>query len=899
MRLDVCCFLFLFGFVPSLAAAPVGFAPDSHGYSASGIGWSAQISGGRLLLHSQSGSWPFTMVRANAGARISAAGQSGTRNDFIGNDPQRWRTAVPLYETVRVSSAWPGIDVAYRATERRLEYDFEIAPGADPSRIRLRAESGRPYLDAQGNLHLKSTDGEFVQHRPVTYQIVRGRRVEIASSFVLSGNTIRFRLGRYDRRLSLTIDPAVTFASYLGGGDVDEAHATTVDKDGNLYVAGLTYSTTSAYPNNNAKVMLLKYPPSGSPVVSIFSGTNGNDWANAVVTDSKGNVYLGGQASSTDFPTASSYATPLYGLSDGFVLELDPTNSNLIFGTYIGGTLDDHVNGVAIDSSDNVYAVGATESPDFPTKSGISGEEPYQQLVHDTQDGFLVSYTNAGYERFCTAIGSRHKEDNSIESSLTEAFGVVVDANGYSYVVGSTSSSDFAVTPSENGGAFQASYGGSEDAFALQINSTGTRAYFGTYVGGSGADVGYAVALDSDNNVYIAGPTSSGDFPIPPSGSVYQVKPGGGSADGFVFALRNNGRDRLWSTYMGGDGDDFINAMARDSTGTLWVAGTTTGDFPVSEGAPQATEAGGRDAFLARLSSDGASLMFSTYLGGSADDQGRAVALSGSAVYIAGITASSTDFPVSNAYDSTYSGGSTDAFFAGYGLTPTISTGGVVNGASFQPGAAVAPGSIISIFGIDFTKTASIADTLPLPTKFGDFSVQVNGTNIPLFYAGPTQINAQLPYEVSPGTASITVKTTEGTSNSLSFSVAATGPGIFVGNDTAVVVNQDGTLNSQAKPAKAGDVITVFLTGIGVLDNPVASGAAAPDSPFSKPTATPQSATIGGANAPIYFLGLAPRFVGLAQANLTVPSGLAANQNPLVISIGGVSSAAANVWISP
>jgi uncharacterized protein (TIGR03437 family) len=233
-----------------------------------------------------------------------------------------------------------------------------------------------------------------------------------------------------------------------------------------------------------------------------------------------------------------------------------------------------------------------------------------------------------------------------------------------------------------------------------------------------------------------------------------------------------------------------------------------------------------------------------------------------------------------------------------YGLfgSPALSSGGIVNAASFQPG-PVAPGSFIALFGQSLAQTAATASTLPLPTTLAGSSLTINGIAAPLYYASPAQINAQVPFEVAAGPAGAVLTVGGVALPAATFTVQPIAPGLFTyGSNRALVRNQDGSVNAPDKPAAVGSTISAYGTGQGMLDNPVATGAAAPDSPLSKPRAA-ATATLGGQPADVSFAGLAPRLVGVFQANIQVPR-LVPGDYALVVTIGSVASNSALVSIS-
>ncbi len=873
---------------------PLGFEQAGDSYAARAMGHLVRVGAGGATIRSSRGSLRIALIGRRAHATLHAEGDAGTQNSFVGNDPSAWRFGVPLFQRVRAGNVYPGIDVIYYGRDAALEYDFVVASGADARRIRLTAIGADSLaLDGSGDLRIRCGSGEIRQRRPIAYQYAAGLRREVAARFVLdSARGFHFALGDYDHRVPLTIDPALSYSSFLGGTATDEAHATAVDATGDLYIAGRTFSTA----NSNSNVLLLKVTPAGAVVHSIFGGTTGDDSANAIVTDSTGDVYLAGSTSSTDFPLNGSYPSyqaGLEGLQNAFVLALNPANTGLIFSTYFGGSYSDQALGMAIGPDNDLYIVGDTTSPNLTVVSSTTA--PFQATNRSGglgYDAFLVSFTSLGAPNYGTYIGG---------SSDDHAYAVAVDSSGDVYVVGTTASSDFPVSPYPGfPEPFQLELHGVANAFAIEFLPNLQEASWSTYIGGESSDAANAVVLDASGNIYIAGTTGSVEFPV--STGAYQTAYQGGASDGFLISLQNSGQFGNWSTYLGSAGADVINGLAIDSSGNLYVAGATdSASFPVTSDAVQSANAGGQDAILMKLNGAGSSLLFSSYLGGSGNDVATAVTVDASGhIYMVGITASSNnDFPItSGAYQQQYGGGSSDGFFAVFGCSsavPAIGTGGVVNGGSFASG--IAPGSAIAIFGTNLSCTAGSAATVPLSTSLGSVSVDVNGAAVPLFYVGEGQINAQLPYGTALGSALITVTNPSGTSAAVSVPVIAAAPGIFLVNGRSATLNQDYSLNTATNPAKVASIVSVYFTGEGPLSGTLTTGAVTPAPPPLFTATLPNSATVGGVNAIVSFMGAAPGLVGVGQANITIPA-LTSGDYPLVLTIGGVASAPATISVT-
>jgi uncharacterized protein (TIGR03437 family) len=602
-----------------------------------------------------------------------------------------------------------------------------------------------------------------------------------------------------------------------------------------------------------------------------------------------------GHTDSPDFPLVYGQSQPLLnyypGYSyDGFAVKLNSLLNSVTYSYYIGGYGDDYAWGIALDSSGAAYVTGYTNSANFVTTTGAQ-----QPAAQGGADGFVVKFSAAGPPTISTILGG---------SSDDFATSIAVDQAGGVYVGGFTSSANFPVK-----GAFQQALSGTSDAFLVKYTSQLTTV-FSTYLGGSGDESSWtSVAVDSNGSAYLAGETTSTDFPtVNPLQKAY----GGGAGDLFVSKFSSDGASLVYSTYLGGSGEEHAWGLAVDDAGDAYVAGdTASSDFPVVD-AFQAAKGGVANGVVAELNAAGSALVFSSYLGGSgtSGDWASAIAVSCPAGLAVTGTTSSSDFPATaGAYQPALYSSGPDAFVArigAAGLPPLLGVGGVVNAAT-SASAPVAPGSLISIYGSNMGMATGTAAGPPWPFALGGAGVAINSVTVPLYYVrmGTVgQINAQLPYETPAGTSSATLTTGCGTSAPVTFQVAQAAPYIFPYASDSAIVNPDGSVNGPNHPAKAGDTVVAYLTGIGptALGDKAgpaghpATGAGAPFSPLYW-ASLPYSATIGGQSASVYFLGLTPQSVGLAQANITIPTGLTSGKNPLLITVGGVASNAGNLYV--
>ena len=293
---------------------------------------------------------------------------------------------------------YPGIDLIYYGNQSRLEYDFVVAPGADPSVIRMRFDGARSMrTDHDGNLVLSTSAGDIIQQKPVIYQTIDGKREPIAGRFLVQGRTVAFELASYDHSRSLVIDPVLVYSSFLGNGYQDEGNAVAADAAGNLYLVGDTFSVTYG----DSDVLIRKIAPDGSAFLYTADiGGSDNDFGTGIAVDPTGSVYVCGYSASTDFPlSAMPFQNGNAGSNNAIVLRLDP-DGNVIFSTYIGGTYDDRAYGLALDNQGSVYVTGGAISVDFPTSAGA-----YQTQLRGGIDCFVVKFDSQGNGIFSTFVG--------------------------------------------------------------------------------------------------------------------------------------------------------------------------------------------------------------------------------------------------------------------------------------------------------------------------------------------------------------------------------------------------------------------------------------------------------------------------------------------------------------
>ncbi|HEV8059517.1 MAG TPA: SBBP repeat-containing protein, partial [Gemmataceae bacterium] len=626
-------------------------------YSSSGSGYTLYLTSASAYLSLQKDTTgadaaPALVQMQLLGANPTAQGvglnpQDFTSNFLIGDDPSQWHQDVANFGSVQFSDVYKGIDLVYYGNQTQLEYDFVVAPGANPNAIAL-AFPGTPSLtlDAAGDLVVHSTNGDLVEEAPVLYQMNGAQKEAVTGSYVIgANNTVHFQIGAYDPLLPLVIDPVMSYATYLGGSAADNAQSVAVDAAGNVYITGFTSSTNfpilapfQGQLAGQGNVFVTKINPAGNGLVySTFVGGGGLDLGLALRVDLSGDATVVGTTTSGNFPMKNPIQGTFGGGSDAFVFKLNPSGNQLVFSTYLGGSGVDFAQGLALDASNNVYVVGFTYSTNFPTMN------PLQATLDGGEDAWVAKIASSGSLIYSTYLGG--SQDDSAQA-------VGIDSSGDAYVVGDTYSPDYPVKKSLQ------SYGGGDDAFVTELNPSGSAILFSTFLGGSGDDRASSVRLDAIGDIYVVGSTTSADFP-----TLNAVQPTfGGNTDVFVTKYTPGGSSVAFSTYLGGSDVDQAMSLAIDSSSNLYIVGfTASTNFPTVNPFQSTIGGGDGDAFLAKLSGNGQTLLYSSYFGGSDDDRAMGVAVDALGnIYIAGTTAS-TNFPTLNALQPNF-GGSFDGF---------------------------------------------------------------------------------------------------------------------------------------------------------------------------------------------------------------------------------------------
>ena len=884
------------------------------------------------------------LERANLQTKISGIDPlPGNVSYFLGNRPERWLTGIPTYAQVKYSQVYPGVDLMFYGNQRRLEYDFVVAPGADPKTIALNLKSARHLRISQsGRLIVTLAGGPVVFEKPIIYQLVDGERKSINGGYALAGERqLTFSVSDYDRSRPLIIDPVLNYSTYLGGsaaGDVGSSIA--VDSNGDAFVTGTTFSTN--FPTKNGfgagnatsgVAFVTELNPSGTALLySTYLGGTGGDSGLGIALDPAGNIYVAGLTFSTDFPTtplaSPACPTSITALKQGpnagaasgtsFVSKINPTVSgacSLVYSSYLGGvsgsSFPDFANAVTADANGNAYVTGFTGSSpgsalgNFPITSSA-----FQSTLGGSAGNTFLTKINTTLPGAQSLIYSTYLGGNGADATSStlgfgeDGLGVALDASNNAYIMGTTTSTNFPTTsnalqPNTAPPAAVAMGTGFVSRFDTTLSGVNSLVY-STYLGGNISEFGTAIAVKPNSTIaYVTGTSSSPAFPTFPA-NAFQTASATTFPAGFVSLIDTSqpaGTALVYSTFLGGNTTTGFG-IGVDALGNAYVAGGTNQTaFPTSEGAFQGAFAAGASAegFLSKLNPGGngaADLVYSTFFGGSGnaavtggEDAIHAIAIDASKnAYITGPTFSATTFPVfppasaaPPAFQTSLPSGATSAaFVAKLTLIPTL---------------AVSPSSIN--FGTQPKGMTSAPQTVTLtnntsdPIQFATSNLAFTGSNAADF-ASPSNTcgssiaagsSCTVTLTFTPSTAAaesatlvITVTIKDGgLSSSQAFSVSLSGTGSAsapgVGLSPASLTFS-GQLLTTASAAK-----TVTLTNTGTAALTINSIAASSD--FAE-TSTGASACpispatlAAGANCTIS-VTFAPTAVGARAGTLTI-----------------------------
>ena len=867
--------------------APIAFEPN-QGQAAPQVLFATHANQFNLLFEQDAVVFDFgtRQGRLKWGRPASSVrGDSPThavRNYRKGANPSLWFNAIPTFEKVRYQDAFLGIDMVFYA-QPELEFDLVLAPGTDPQSIHLDYSGfDSVAIEPGGDLTLRMSQGVLRQHLPLVVQ--DGRR--IPSRYVRHPDgTIGLTLADYDRERPLVIDPKISYATYLGGTAGETPSSVTVDSSGNYYVAAITAST--GYPGlpatqataGDVDLVISKFTADNALVYTTLLGGSAAESAYALAAGSDGSLYLSFATASTNFPRPAGVSLGGTGAGTG-VLKLNASGALMAVSTWAAavnnpgaGQVNNATYGLTLDVAGSVWLTGTTLG--FPGQASS-----VQPAIAGGRDVF-VAKLNAALSQvtYFTYLGGAADESGNA---------IAVDSSGVVYVSGNTG------------------FGIDGTAFVLKLDSTTNKLLYNiTLTKGGG---GFGLVLDHADLWVCANPNTAG---FTATTDAVQKTFAGALTDAALFRLNAADGRITYATYLGGAGNDFVNALVQEPTGNLIAFGnTTSANFPVTPDALQKTPvnpATGATAFLAEFDPAGA-LLYATYLGGNGTiDIGLAAAIDKRGNPILTGSTTSSNFPVTAGALQPRIAGGQDVYIARIELAapsdPYLARNAIQNAASFIAG-PVAPGEIITLYptnaGPAQIATAALTPDRHIATLVAGTRVLFDETPAPIVYALAGQISVVVPFKVqSQPFTKVVVEYNGVRSRAVIVPVADVAPAVFTiagGTGQAVVLNQDTSLNSKDSPADRQSVIVFFSTGEGQT-TPAGEDGRLNEfdrlEDFPRPKA-PVSVTIGGVTAEILYAGGAPGFLsGLQQFNVRVPQAtLPGPAVPLVVTVGGVSSPA-------
>ena len=623
----------------------------------------ADEAAGRRGAVAHNNSAPRNLSVANVRIRLAGANpvpnvvgremSAGLSNYFGGDDRAQWHTDIPSFARVTYEDVYPGVEMIWHGAQQALEYDFVVAPGADPRQIALEFNGAQNLrVDESGALHLQTAAGEVVQHAPVIYQDTPQGRQTVSGNYVIDeAGRVRFALGSYDTAQPLVIDPVLSYAVYVGGSATDEVNDVAVDDAGNVYVVGETFSTDfaatlrigdSGLLASDSAAYVRKLNASGQTVYTVVLNGRSLDEAHGVAVDETGAVYVVGDTASRNFPLQSPYqSTPNPGFTclfincvfdalfynDAFVTKINPQGNSLVFSTLLGGGKDELGAEIAVGPDHAIYVAGSTSSGNFPTLNAFQEDQRFSSF-----DGFLTVFAPSGQAlRYSTYFGS---------GGLDNVLGMTLDASGNVYLAGRTDGDDLPVRGANGAAPFRAQPVAGLEGFAAKFNPNvagNVSLLYATYFGGAGTDEANDIAVDDVNRAYVTGLTGSFDFPLQAAPGAPLLRGQNVINEAFLLALNSTGTGLVFSTFLGGSGQDFGHAVTLDTARNIYVTGpTTSADFATTTDV-QAGLRGGFDVFLTKVRAGGTAIEFTVLLGSTGDDVTQDIALDESRrIYLAG-----------------------------------------------------------------------------------------------------------------------------------------------------------------------------------------------------------------------------------------------------------------------
>jgi gliding motility-associated-like protein len=495
--------------------------------------------------------------------------QPGYNNYFIGDDPSKWAGDCRLFQAVTYKDMYPGIDVKFYSEYGNLKYEFIVSPGADPSQIAMKFDGADKLSIRNSELIIKTSVGEVKELYPYTYQYEASEKKKLDCRYQLNGNTVKFAIKNYSRQSTLIIDPILIFASFTGSTADNWGYTATYGGDGTLFAGGIVFDTgfptspgafqtsygaSGVHDENYWNMGIMKFSSNGSQrLYATYIGGSDKDQPHSLFADSKGNLVIAGRTTSKNYPITASFGKQ--GSWDIVVTKLNAAGNALIGSVRVGGAGD---------------------------------------------DGFNIADSHSS--------GTQLLLNNYGDDARSE---VILDGSDNIYVASCTKSSDFYTTPT----AVQKTFGGSQDAVMIKVNPGCNTVLYSTYLGGSGYDAGFVLALNPSNqDIYMAGGTTSSDFPGNKTGS-YQATFQGGTSDGYIAVFSNDGSVLKQTTYMGTAGIDVVFGIQFDRNNFPYVMGITTGTWPVVSIGSTFYSNPNSKQYISKLKKDLSGFVYSTVFG--------------------------------------------------------------------------------------------------------------------------------------------------------------------------------------------------------------------------------------------------------------------------------------------
>jgi hypothetical protein len=833
---------------------------------------------------------------ANPAATVSGTSpMAGKSNYFIGNDPSKWQRDIPQFARVEYKSVYPGVNLVYYGTQGQLEYDFRVAPGADPNLIALSFDGAAAHIDSgsSGDLVLATANGEVHFHAPRIYQPAQSGAPNsnnasgnadkaITGSFrQLADNKIGFSIGDYDHNRDLVIDPVLTYSTFFGGSLTETAVKVAVDSAQMIYLAGSTDSpdfvtTDGSKLTGTQNIFISKInplPATGQPelLYLVYLGGTEIDTLSGIAVDTNFSIYVAGTTNSPQFPTTSNAFQTLPsapGVFHGFVSKISATQNNntpptisynLTYSSYLGGNGTDQITGLAIDATNqNAYVTGTTTSNN-PASAGFPANPNGYQLVSNAAPGnpqFFATKINTSGSGFPSIVYSTYFGGGNPAGATAIGGGITVDPTASNVNMYFTGATNMLSTPGPNGepafplfNAQQSCLDESSATHCNLTNPTNTDAFiakinpnqpasvpvYSTYLGGSGSDVGTAIAVDGTGSAYITGSTNSEDWTCVSCIAGFQSAYAGIQPNSNAFIAKLGGLNTssqfplTYFTYIGGSGPDIGQDIKVESTFAVHVTGTTASpNLPLTTDAPF-LYGGQGDAFVGLISTTtGGGVVngnYLTYLGGSQADQGTGIALDiYNAAYVAGTTLS-PNFPItSNAYQPTLNANSQDAFVSQIGAVSTLTVSAPTTSPTPKPVQAGSPAiftfdiantlgpdnaSFVNFFAVVPTTGLAAPVTATVNSGGGNCTAVLTSTIVCTIPSLPVGSTASVQVTVTPTALTTPVPTSISVTGSASANNGPRGQSI---TQTEAVVDFGITATTNTPSINAGETATIQVT---------------------------------------------------------------------------------------